>query len=168
MINIIKDGSRLVYDQGKFDSWCVYIITPDGRRLAPKDIDCFSRLWFLNKSYPGHKLFHDFLIIFRETTAEINPNVLSKITDIGLTYQTGHQSEVELWMTFLYAGMVAEENKEHAILKKNMKLIGVYQVLMGGFTPAGAASFSRGKSASFLLKYLENMLKQTNLNSTPG
>ena len=43
------------------------------------------------------------------------------------------------------AGMIAEENKVNMILKKRIKRLGVYQVLMDNFPPSEAANFSKGK-----------------------
>jgi hypothetical protein len=40
------------------------------------------------------------------------------------------QSEVEIWLTIIYAGMVAEENKENAVLKKRIKHLGMHQLLI--------------------------------------
>jgi 3-deoxy-D-manno-octulosonate 8-phosphate phosphatase KdsC-like HAD superfamily phosphatase len=53
--------------------------------------------------------------------------------------------EMELWMNVIYAGMIAEENKENAILKKRIKRLGVHQVLIDNISPEKAAVFSKGK-----------------------
>jgi len=49
-------------------------------------------------------------------------------------------------------GMIAEENKEGAILKKRIKRLGVYQVLIEGVSPKVAARYSRGLGADYLDK----------------
>jgi hypothetical protein len=54
-------------------------------------------------------------------------------------------AEMELWMNVIYAGMIAEENKENAILKKRIKRLGMHQVLIDGMKPEEAAVFSKGK-----------------------
>jgi hypothetical protein len=41
--------------------------------------------------------------------------------------------------------MIAEENKKNAILKKRIKRLGIYQVLIEGMKPEVAAVFSKGK-----------------------
>jgi hypothetical protein len=48
-------------------------------------------------------------------------------------------------MTFLYAGMVAEENKEGAILRKRIKRLGVHQLLIEERQAIYAENFSRSK-----------------------
>ena len=47
--------------------------------------------------------------------------------------------------------MIAEEQKEGAILKKRMKMLGVHQLLIDNFTPKEAANFSRGKPSEKLV-----------------
>ncbi len=42
---------------------------------------------------------------------------------------------MEIWFNVLYAGMVAEENKENAVLKKRIKRLGMHQVLIDGLEP---------------------------------
>ena len=49
-------------------------------------------------------------------------------------------------MAVLYSGMIAEENKNKAILKKRVKHLGMYQVLILGIPAKEAAKFSYGKS----------------------
>jgi hypothetical protein len=51
--------------------------------------------------------------------------------------------------------MVAEENKEHAILKKRIKRLGLYQVLVENMEPEQAAIFSKGKKWTELDKLMK-------------
>jgi hypothetical protein len=53
--------------------------------------------------------------------------------------------EIEIWLTVIYAGMIAEENKAHAVLGKRIKRLGMYQVLIEKLSPDYAANFSKGK-----------------------
>jgi hypothetical protein len=41
-IKEFSDGTKLEFDKGKFDDWCVYLL--QGSRTAPKDIEYFGRL----------------------------------------------------------------------------------------------------------------------------
>lgn len=41
--------------------------------------------------------------------------------------------------------MIAEENKLNAILKKRIKRLGMYQVLVQNYPPSVAANYSKGK-----------------------
>ena len=48
-------------------------------------------------------------------------------------------------LSILYVGMIAEENKRRAMLRKRVKRLGVYQLLIENVAPEEAATFSRGK-----------------------
>lgn len=49
-------------------------------------------------------------------------------------------------LSILYAGMIAEENKSRARLKKRVKRLGLHQLLIEDFTAEAAATFSKGKT----------------------
>ncbi|NTV99741.1 MAG: hypothetical protein HGA19_00375 [Oscillochloris sp.] len=53
--------------------------------------------------------------------------------------------EVGILLSILYAGMIAEENKRQARLRKRVKRLGVHQVLFEGLAPEEAATFSKVK-----------------------
>jgi len=69
----------------------------------------------------------------------------SSIESIASTYNPEHKDIVEQWFTVIYAGMIAEENKTNAILKKRIKRLGMYQVLILDMEPRRAAKYSYGK-----------------------
>jgi hypothetical protein len=69
---------------------------------------------------------------------------LNNITTIADTYGSDAE-EVDIWLTVIYAGMIAEENKQFAVLKKRVKRLGMHQVLLENMAPAVAANFSKGK-----------------------
>ena len=74
----------------------------------------------------------------------LSSNILDGIAEIATGYGEDAQS-METWLTVIYAGMVAEENKERSVLKKRIKRLGIHQVLIENVAPAVAAGFSRGK-----------------------
>jgi hypothetical protein len=53
--------------------------------------------------------------------------------------------DVDILLSILYAGMIAEENKRRARLRKRVKRLGVHQLLFEGASPAEATTFSRDK-----------------------
>jgi hypothetical protein len=57
---------------------------------------------------------------------------------------------VENIFGILYAGMIAEEQKDKKILGKRIKRLGVHQVLVELVDPKIAANYSRGKRWSDL------------------
>lgn len=143
-IKAISDGSIIEFDFGLFDEWCVYLKRNGEKRIAPRDVQYFAELQSLAKKYTSKKLYDDFLLIYFATDSKINKQVLDEITEISTCYGED-KIIVDIWFTVIYAGMVAEENKKYAILKKRIKRLGMYQVLIENQTPDFAANFSKGK-----------------------
>ena len=147
LIKSFSNGSRLEFDQGGFDAWCVYFVRPDGSRTAPKDIDYFRQLQQLGDHWGRERLYADFVRIYDLTTAILDTRVLDLISVLSAAY--GRDAlRLEILLTTVYAGMLAEENKRHAVLKKRVKRLGMHQVLMEDITPEVAATFSRKRRAA--------------------
>ncbi len=144
LVKNIANNIFVEFDKGSFDDWCVYLTRIPLPRYAPKDTEYFLFLSQMATLYGAEKIYNDFIRIYDQTHAEVDNATLQLITDITTTYPK-HTLEMDVWLTVIYAGMVAEENKAHAVLKKRIKRLGVYQVLMEQRTPQFAASFSRGK-----------------------
>lgn len=51
LVKEFEDGTYLEYDIGKIDSWCVYMVNPDGVRRPPLDRDYFNELKALADVY---------------------------------------------------------------------------------------------------------------------
>jgi len=150
VIKKFEDGSILEYNEGKFDKWCVYLITSDNNKTAPRDDEYFIDFYNLSLKYGNQKIYNDFINIYDKTTSSIDGEVLSLITKISSKYPDN--LFIERLFTIVYAGMVAEENKQNAILKKRIKRLGMHQVIMEQISPIIAANFSRGKKWSELDK----------------
>lgn len=158
-IKQLHNGSNVIFDQGRFDAWCVYIVAVDGHRVAPSDVVYFSDLKMLNERYGNNKVYLDFVKIYLQTGSTIDENVLLLIDQLVATYHISDQNLLQQWLVVIYAGMVAEENKTKAILKKRIKHLGVYQALVLGLIPEAAAKFSLGKS----WRELDVIMKQYNI-----
>ncbi len=143
-INSFNDGSYIEFDSGRIDDWCVFVIEASGKRFAPVDSFYFSRLKILGEKHGHRKIYNDFVVLFDRTTKNINPKIFSLIKVLSESYNEDAR-EIELWYNVLYAGMIAEENKQHAVLKKRIKRLGMHQVLIDNLEPGFAAGFSRGK-----------------------
>ncbi len=143
-IKTISDGSIIEYDKGSFDDWCVYLTRKGQSRYAPRDVEYFTILKNLGEIYGCQKIYEDFVKLYGVTTKKISQNILRGITRLASAYGR-HAKEMDTWFTVIYAGMVAEENKENAVLKKRIKRLGMYQVLVEGRPPEYAATFSKGK-----------------------
>ena len=144
LIKKFTDGSLLEYDDGRFDCWCIYHTACGEAPRAIKDLETFSALQLLGEKIGYIQLYKDFLSFYVQTNAALSPNVLQLITDLASKYP-GAEKDFDFLLTCLYAGMVAEENKDGAILRKRIKRLGVHQLLVEARTPDYAASFSRGQ-----------------------
>jgi hypothetical protein len=156
LVKNLRNNRHVKFDKGKFDDWCVYIVESDGTTKAPYDIDYFTDFQLISKHYHDKKLYHDFVSIYELTTKTVSETVLNLIDDLVMTYQTRHRVLMELWLTVIYAGMIAEENKANAILKKRLKRLGMYQLLILNFLPAETAQYSKGKQ----WRDLDEIMKQ--------
>jgi hypothetical protein len=145
LVSIINNFTKIEFDKGSFDSWCVFLTTPEKARYAPKDTEYFTFLKEMASKYGVKKVYSDFKKIYHKTTSALKPEIFEIISGISKTYPD-NLLEMEIWLTIIYAGMVAEENKENAILKKRVKRLGIHQLLIDGFTPEEAAVYSKGKT----------------------
>ncbi|RIH63138.1 hypothetical protein D1164_21275 [Mariniphaga sediminis] len=154
-INQFSHGGFIEFDNGSFDNWCVFVTRANGERFAPSDVQYFSRLNILGKKYGCRVIYDDFVTVYNRTGPQINNDVLNLITTLSRFYGTD-MLEMEIWFNVLYAGMIAEENKENAVLKKRIKRLGMHQVLIEKMEPEIAAAFSKGKK----WRELDRLMKQ--------
>ena len=145
LIKQLQSDRAVVFDVGKFDDWCVYVVESDGSKKAPFDVTYFGDLYEISKRYPKNKVYDDFVAIYNRTTKLIEIEVLDLIDEIVNTYEQEDRVVIEQWFTVIYAGMIAEENKERAILKKRIKRLGMHQVLVLDMPAKEAARYSYGK-----------------------
>ncbi|MDD2551161.1 MAG: hypothetical protein WCS11_08570 [Dysgonamonadaceae bacterium] len=145
LIKNLQNNRKVIFDKGKFDEWCVYVVESNGLKKAPFDETYFSELQQISLKYPNNKLYDDFVLLYEETTKHIDSTVLTLIDDIVSSYNEEDRIAIEQWFTVIYAGMIAEENKENAILRKRIKRLGMHQVLLLNMSAKDAAQFSYGK-----------------------
>lgn len=143
LIKAFSDNSILEYDEGSFDSWCVYCKPLNLPRYAPKDVDYFSVLARMGLKHGCENVYNDFTAIFERTTKTLDPSLLNDITQSSIRYAHDDLVMNKLF-SILYAGMVAEENKANTKLGKKVKRLGVHQVLIDRMKPEDAAAFSKG------------------------
>jgi len=144
LIKNINNRIQIEFDTGSFDNWCVYISKPGMNRYAPKDLEYFSFMKKQAEVYGPAKIFNDFISFYELTGKEIDQKILDKITMLSQDY-TDVWVEMDTWFTVIYAGMIAEENKANAILKKRIKRLGMHQLLLENFKSEEAANFSKNK-----------------------
>ena len=144
-IKKLNNKVTVTFDKGKFDDWCVYLVERNGYQHAPTDYEYFSAFLKLSDFYSSEKLYNDFLKIYNRTTQNIDFDTLLAIDKITKSYQLQHQNMIQQWFTVIYAAMVAEENKAYTILKKRIKRLGMYQLLVLRWSIEEATTFSKGK-----------------------
>jgi len=144
LIKNIRNRNLVEFDKGLFDQWCVYLTRHGLQRYAPKDTEYFSILNNLGNTFGKAKIYNDFTVFYNLTTYKVDNTILECITTLSNDYESSAE-EVDIWFTVIYAGMVAEENKVNAILKKRIKRLGMHQVLLENIEPETAANFSKGK-----------------------
>lgn len=136
------DGSLIEYGRGQFDAWCVFLSGPDLPRFAPRDAWYFADLQRLGDKHGRYRLYDDFVRIYDSTCAIPDAGLLALITGLAAGY--GEDAlQVDRLLSVVYAGMIAEENKTHAPLKKRIKRLGMYQCLIENMAAEDAANFSR-------------------------
>lgn len=138
----LADGSRVEFDRGTFDEWCVFVTRPRQPRHAPRDTDYFETLKDLHARFP--RLHADFVEVFKRTTAKCDLPLFAHISKLAAQYPDDARTEVDVLLTTLCAAMIAEENRAHAPLGKRIKRLAVHQVLVEKMPVELAANFSRG------------------------
>ncbi len=144
LLKTYTNNAKIEFDDGCFDGWCVFLTKTNGERYAPTDIKYFSRLKILGEKYGPQKIYDDFVVIYNRTTKDVNEEVFELIIALSKNYKED-ALEIEVWFGIIYAGMIAEENKDKAILKKRIKRLGMHQLLLQEFSAEEAANFSKGR-----------------------
>lgn len=157
LVATFKDETRGVtmgFGRGNFDQWCIYVMGAHPYQKFPTDDWSLNLLKSWTQHRPPEDIYEDFVTIYDlvtpEATYAYTKPVITLIEEISFKYPDYIDACV-LW-TYFYMGMIAEENKDGAILKKRIKRLGVYQVLIEGVSPKIAADYSRGMSADYLDK----------------
>lgn len=144
LLRSFSNGSTLAFGPGRFDDWCVYVTQPGQQPDPPRDSVYFAQIKALAAQHGPQVLYTDFLAIYYRTTADVSPVVFELCYWLSRAYRDD-ALEADLLLSILYAGMIAEENKSRARLKKRVKRLGLHQLLLEDFTAEAAATFSRGK-----------------------
>lgn len=155
LIKNLRGGRTVIFDTGNFDDWCVYCVSVDGSKKAYFDYQYFSDFKSISKKYPEDKVYNDFVSIYEVTGTSIDESVIALIDEIVETYEEEDRMLMEQWYSIIYGGMVAEENKQYAVLKKRIKRLGMHQILKLDFQAKDAANFSRGQN----WRYLNTIMK---------
>ena len=145
-----EDGTVIEQGRGKFDDYCVYLTRPGQERYAPKDEEYFSFFIERSRKYTPEKIYNDYVKIYDRTTSKIEEGIFDEIKEISYSYDEEDELDFYVWFSVIYLGMVAEERKAYAILKKRIKRLGMYQILFEKMSAKDAATFSIGKKVAEL------------------
>ena len=145
IIQKIDKNTLIFYDKGSFDNWCVFIQDINGKR-APLDKDYFNFFSDLTYKYSSKRIYEEFVSIYTKVTDELKQDVLDFIIDLAKKYPAPLDREVAINFIVIYAGMIAERNKDGAILKERIKRLGMHQVLIEKMPVHEAANWSKGKN----------------------
>ena len=150
MIKKISKDLDIVFDDGKFDQWCVYIKYKNSKK-PPLDKEYFDFFIELGKKYTNEKVYGDFVKIYNLVSNRVEKKVTDLIIDLAKkNYKEDISKNVAINFTVVYAGMVAERNKRYTVLKERIKRLGMYQILVLKYSSGDAANFSKGKKAKDL------------------
>lgn len=143
----------LYFGKGSFDNWCIHVISGNKRWMRfPTDVWYFRIVRQWSKERSAKAIYDDFVRIYDATTAGAKYDDTAPVIQLIKEISWNHRDDFEacvVW-TILYMGMIAEENKDGAILKKRIKRLGMHQVLIDNIPPTAAANFSRGKAVGDL------------------
>lgn len=141
-----ENGAEIGFTRGKFDDWCVHYF--DGEKVKYMlDKEYFKTMQDISKVYPS--VWDDFCIVYNLTEKTPDEKVFEIINILSQKYGK-YQKQFEREMGVIYMGMIAEENKENAILGKKVKYIGMYQTLKLKWDVEKSANFSKGVKYSSL------------------
>lgn len=144
LIKEIDKDTRVVFDQGRFDGWCVYIISGH-KSHAPKDIDYFNYFVNLADQFTPERVYDDFCKVYSQVTEKVEDKALNLIVQIAKGYPKTHSRDVELNLVVIYAGMIAERNKKYTKLKERIKRLGMHQILLLNYPVGEAVNFSKDR-----------------------
>lgn len=151
-----EDKVHLRFDRGSFDDWCIYVISSNKKWMKfPTDEWYFGIVKSWTQFRDPQEIYNDFCKIYDVTTKDAfydaTAPVVQMIKEMSWNYKD--EFEASVIFTILYMGMIAEENKDGAVLKKRIKRLGMYQLLIEGLSAHEAAHFSRGKTTFELAPY---------------
>jgi hypothetical protein len=138
-----KTGTRLQFDHGQFDQWCVYEVAVGGSKRAPRDEEYFTELSDLASAYGHDRIYADFVTVFDASGPEVTKETVSLVVEISRTYPIDEERILRT-LLILHMAMVAENLKANTRLGKRIKRLGVYELLFENRTARDASNFMRG------------------------
>ncbi|TPR22083.1 DUF7004 family protein [Apilactobacillus timberlakei] len=148
---IPNSGIKVGYEWGNKDPWVVFIDYKNNKKW-PRDVAYFEYIKKLSNKYSKNKFMHDFLLVYTNTSKEIDEDILNKMIDtISSHYPSKDSKNVNYLLTVLYLAMVAEFHYvskigNPSIVNNTVKLIGIWQILFEDYSSYDASKWSYGKN----------------------
>ena len=122
----------IYFSEGSFDSYCVYVNeVPNMFRHAMKDSEYFKWILYLSRCYGVIQVWDDFCKIYDIVDMDSNAKPdAKKAMATAIEIDSHYTEETIKWWLVFYMTMVAECKKKYAIIKKKIKKLGVYNVLI--------------------------------------
>ena len=141
-----QSGYEIFFAPGNFDPWCVYI------QHAPLDKEYFLWIKKLAQKYGRDYVYNDFVTVYRDVTENFSSSQCLKICE---KVDEHYEEDTTHWWVIFYMTMVAECKKDNAILKKRIKHLGVYNVLIDEWDIDYVVEYMKGKDYRFLDKLMK-------------
>ena len=148
-----KDSVKLWFGKGSFDNWCIHVLSDGRYPRFPTDEWYFGIVKGWTEFRSPEAIYADFVKIYNVVGTDAKYPATKPVVEMIQSMSWNYRDDFEacvIW-TILYMGMIAEENKDGAILKKRIKRLGVHQILVDGMAVRTAAHFSRGKDSTELV-----------------
>ncbi|MBX7459837.1 DUF7004 family protein [Qipengyuania huizhouensis] len=140
------DGRKIDFGRGSFDDWCVFVIEKDGNRRAPLDSDYFAVVADVCNRHGSEELWRIYERIYERTNRQVEDDVLSGITVVSERFGDDAVA-IDIALTCIYLGMIAEENKRNTKLGKRIKRLAMHQLVHEGLEVSKVVNFSKGMKA---------------------
>ncbi|RIU93313.1 hypothetical protein D1864_07520 [Oceanobacillus picturae] len=156
----LPDGTEITRRRGRIDGWYVEV---DG--YGPFDKNYFSDLKALGHKYGNQKVYNDFVVIYDNTEFSVDNTVFSQlIPSIASTYSKEDNLQVLKLFSTLYAVLLAEQNRPLP-LKKRVKLLACYQILILNYSVEIACNYSRTVNIHNIVKDVHQLVCTSKKNS---
>lgn len=147
-VNLKHSDSKVIFEKGSFDDFCVYVVKKGHKNNPPKDVDYFSFFKKLDSDYKELGVYDSFIKVYENTGKSIQQETLSIIDRIVLNsgLDEGNKKKYEGYLVVIYMAMIAEENKANTRLGKRIKRLGMHNLLIDDMTADVSANISKGKT----------------------
>ena len=98
------------------------------------------------------EIYNDFVKIYEITSKKLDYRVVLDIKNISNKYGQ-YKEDIFRIFSILYMAMIAEENKRNTKLGKRIKRLGVYYLLIKGYSPEYSANFMNRKEWQVIDKW---------------